>query len=73
MPEARARHHGGGEYDVLRRADLLLGRAAFIGKYLGFGAGLKATLGAVLGPLVSLRWSELRYTIAGQKIDGTQE
>jgi GT2 family glycosyltransferase len=73
VPEARARHQGGGDYDVLRRADLLLGRAAFIGKYLGFGAGLKATLGSILGPLVSFRWGELRYTIAGQKIDGTHE
>jgi len=73
VPEARARHHGGGEYDALRRADLLLGRAAFIGKYLGFGAGLKATLGSIFGPLISFRWGELRYTIGGQKIDGTQE
>jgi N-acetylglucosaminyl-diphospho-decaprenol L-rhamnosyltransferase len=73
VPEAHARHHGGGEYDVLRRADLLLGRAAFIAKYLGFGAGLKATLASILGPLVSFRWGELKYTISGQKIDGTQE
>jgi len=73
VPDARARHQGGGEYDALRRADFLLGRAAFTGKYLGFGAGLKATLGSILASLVSFRWGELRYTIAGQKIDGTQE
>ena len=73
VPGARARHLGGGEYDVLRRADFLLGRAAFIGKYEGFGAGVKAMLASVLGPLVSFRWGEMRYTISGQKIDGTQE
>jgi len=28
--------------------------------------------GAVFGPLVSFRWGELRYTLPGQKIDGTQ-
>jgi GT2 family glycosyltransferase len=73
VPGARARHQGGGEYDVLRRADFLLGRAAFIGKYQGFGAGVNAMLASVLGRLVSFRWGELRYTITGQKIDGTQE
>ena len=73
VPEARAHHQGGGQYDVMRRADLLLGRAAFIGKYQGFGAGLKATVASILVPLVSFRWGELRYTISGQKIDGTHE
>ena len=73
VPGARARHIGGDEYDVLRRADFLLGRAAFIGKYLGFGAGLKATMASIFGPLVSFRWGELRHIVAGQKIDGTQE
>jgi hypothetical protein len=58
---------------VQRRADLLQGRAAFIGKYQGFGAGLKAMLASILGSLVSLRWGEMRYIISGQKIDGTQE
>jgi N-acetylglucosaminyl-diphospho-decaprenol L-rhamnosyltransferase len=73
VPEAHARHQGGGEYDVTRRADLLLGRAAFIGKYQGFAAGLKATLASILVPLITFRWGELRYTISGQKIDGTHE
>lgn len=73
VPEARAHHQGGGENDVMRRADLLLGRAAFIAKYQGFGAGLKATLASILVPLVSFRWGELRYTISGQKIDGTHD
>ena len=73
VPEAHARHQGGGEYDVQRRADLLQGRAAFISKYQGFGAGLKAMLASILGSLVSLRWGEMRYIISGQKIDGTQE
>jgi hypothetical protein len=43
-----------------------------MGKYLGFGAGLRARLGAVVGPLLSFHFGELRYTLAGQKIDGTQ-
>jgi hypothetical protein len=43
-----------------------------MGKYLGFGAGLRVRLAAVVGPLVSFRWGELRYTLAGQRIDGTQ-
>jgi hypothetical protein len=71
-PAARVRHHGSGAYTALERADFLLGRAVFMGKYLGFGAGLRARLGAVFGPLVSFRWGELRYTLPGQKIDGTQ-
>ena len=71
-PAARVRHHGSTAYTALERADFLLGRAIFMGKYLGFGAGLRARLGAVFGPLVSFRWGELRYTLPGQKIDGTQ-
>jgi hypothetical protein len=71
-PAARVRHHGSGAYTALERADFLLGRAVFMGKYIGFGAGLRARLGAVFGPLLSFRWGELRYTLPGQKIDGTQ-
>jgi GT2 family glycosyltransferase len=72
VPEARARHQGGAD-GTLRRADFLLGRATFIGKHQGFGAGLQARLGTILGPLLGLRWGELRYTLGGQKIDGSQE
>jgi hypothetical protein len=71
-PAARVRHHGSTGYSALERADHLLGRAVFMGKYLGFGAGLRARLAAVVGPLVSFHWGELRYTLPGQKIDGTQ-
>jgi N-acetylglucosaminyl-diphospho-decaprenol L-rhamnosyltransferase len=73
VPEARARHVGGGDWDTLRRGDFLLGRAVFIGKYLGFGASLKERIMNVVGPLVSFRWGLLRSTFGGQKIDGTQE
>lgn len=72
-PEARARHQGSADEGTLRRADFLLGRATFIGKHQGFGAGLKARLGAILGAFFSLRWGELRCLVAPQKIDGTQE
>jgi hypothetical protein len=67
------RHHGSAAYSALERADFLLGRAVFMGKYLGFGAGVRARLAAVAGPLLSFRFAELRYTVAGQKIDGTQQ
>jgi GT2 family glycosyltransferase len=71
-PAARVRHYGSEGYSALERADFLLGRAVFLGKYRGFGAGLRARLAAVAGPLVSFRWGEVRYTLPGQKIDGTQ-
>jgi GT2 family glycosyltransferase len=73
VPEALARHQGGADQGALRRADFLLGRAAFLGKYQGFVAGLQARLGTILGPLAGFRFGELRYTLGGQKIDGTQE
>jgi GT2 family glycosyltransferase len=73
VPQARARHHGGSDWDTLRRGDFELGRLTFLGKYQGFAAALKARLGAILGALVSFRWGELRSTFGGQKIDGTQE
>jgi GT2 family glycosyltransferase len=71
-PEARVRHYGQDGYTAEEQADFLLGRAVFMGKYLGFGAGLKARMGAILGPLAGLRLGELRYTVPGQKIDGTK-
>jgi GT2 family glycosyltransferase len=72
VPAARARHAGSQGYSSAERADFLLGRALFHEKYHGFGAGIRARLGSVLGPLVSFRLGVFRYTIAGQKIDGTQ-
>jgi GT2 family glycosyltransferase len=72
-PAVRVRHHGRTAYSAIERADFLLGRAVFLGKYRGFGAGLWARLAAVVGPLLSFRFGELRYTLAGQKIDGTQQ
>ena len=72
IPQARVRHHGSEAYPPLARADFLLSRAVFLGKYQGFGAGLRARLASVFGPLLSFRFGELRYTLAGQKIDGTQ-
>jgi hypothetical protein len=72
VPEVKARHIGSEGYDAAQRADFLLARAAFIGKYNGFAAGLQARLGAVFGPLFGFRFGELSRTISGQKIDGTQ-
>ena len=73
VPAARVRHVGRSAYTSMERADFQLGCAVFLGKYRGFGAGLQARIGAVLRPLSGLRFGELRYTLPGQKIDGTQE
>jgi GT2 family glycosyltransferase len=72
VPSARVRHEGGGAYSSMERADFLLSRAVFLGKYDGFGAGLKARVASIFGPLLGFRIGELKHTIAGQKIDGTQ-
>ena len=55
------------------RADFLLSRAVFLGKYQGFGAGLQARMASIFGPLFGLRLGELKYTLSGQKIDGSQQ
>jgi GT2 family glycosyltransferase len=73
VPSARVCHQGRTDYSSLERADFLLARAVFLGKYQGLGAGIQARLGAVFGPLFGFRFGELRHTLAGQKIDGTQE
>ncbi|HEV2446490.1 MAG TPA: glycosyltransferase [Candidatus Sulfopaludibacter sp.] len=73
LPDVKVRHYGSEGYSAAERADFLLARAAFIGKYRGFGAGLRARLGTIFGPLFGFRFGELSRTIAGQKIDGTQQ
>ncbi|MGA1994811.1 MAG: glycosyltransferase [Bryobacteraceae bacterium] len=72
VPSATVRHYSQGRYAAEERADFLLGRAVFLGKYRGFGAGFQARLAAVFGPLFGFRLSEFSYTIGGKKIDGTQ-
>jgi hypothetical protein len=72
VPTVRVFHAGAGDYTALERADALLGRAAFIAKYQGFFPGMMARLASIFGPLLGLRFGELRYTLAGQKIDGSQ-
>jgi GT2 family glycosyltransferase len=72
VPCARVRHEGRAAYTTVERADLLLGRAAFIGKYQGAVAGFKARLAAIFGPLLGFRLGAVKYTIVGQKIDGAQ-
>jgi len=73
VPEARVRHQPRAGYPAIERADFLLGRAVFLGKYAGFVAGVKARIGSVLGPLAGFRLGELKFTLGGQKIDGKQE
>lgn len=72
IPKARVCHFGGRLPEPITQADYLLGRAVFAGKYLGFGSGLLARLAAIFGPLAAFHLAELRYTLAGQKIDGSQ-
>jgi GT2 family glycosyltransferase len=72
LPTVQVLHHGSPGYSTAERADFLLCQAAFSSKYFGFGAGLKARLAAVFGPLFSFRFGELSRTLSGQKIDGTQ-
>jgi GT2 family glycosyltransferase len=73
IPTVRVFHLGAGDYGSHERADMMLARATFLGKYRGFIEGLAARGGAILKPLAAFRFAELRYTISGQKIDGTQE
>src|ERR1019366_715523 len=73
MPAASVRHQGRSSYTSMEWADFLSSRAVFLGKYEGFLAGIKARIAAVLGGLAAFRLGELKYAIAGQKIDGTQE
>lgn len=72
LPAVQVRHRGSPGYSAAQRADFLLSRAVFLGKYAGLGAGIRARLSAIAGPLFSFRFGELKYTLAGQKIDGTQ-
>jgi GT2 family glycosyltransferase len=72
VPSARVLHHGREEDPAIRRADFRIGRAVWIWKYLGFGAGVAARIGAILQPFATLKLGEFRYTAVGQKIDGSQ-
>lgn len=73
VPDARVRHEPRTAYPSIEKADFLLGKAVFLGKYAGFMTGLQARIGAVLSTLFGFRLGEFKYTISGQKIDGTQE
>jgi hypothetical protein len=68
-PQARVVHHGG-KMDAERAADRQLGRAAFLGKYKGFGAWLAAVAGAAFSALAGFRLGELINILSGKKIDG---
>ena len=73
LPQARARHQGRSEESALRKADRRHGTAAWIGKYGGFWSGLWAQIAALFGALGSLELGVLKYLLAGQKIDGSQQ
>lgn len=73
IPSVRVFHLGAAEYSSRERADMMLAKATFLAKYRGFMQGFGARAGAILKSLAGFRLGELRYTISGQKIDGTQE
>ena len=72
-PDVKVRHQNNRSYSSIERADFRLARAVFMGKYRGFAAGVQARISAVLAPLASFHLGEVKFTISGQKIDGTQE
>ena len=72
LPALHVRHQGRTETSGLLQADFQNSRAVFVSKYQGFAAGLKVRIGAVFSALFGLRLGELKYLLAGQKIDGTQ-
>jgi hypothetical protein len=72
-PQARARHEGRAEDSTLRKADRKQGAAAWIGKYRGFWSGLRARIAAIFGALGSFQFGILRYLLAGQRVDGSQQ
>ncbi|HUO27767.1 MAG TPA: glycosyltransferase family 2 protein [Bryobacteraceae bacterium] len=72
-PQARAVHVGRQSESTLRQADRQQGTVAFIGKYGGFFSGLWAQIASIFGALGSLQLGVLKYLLAGQKIDGSQQ
>jgi len=72
-PAARAHHTGREAESTLRTADRKQGGAAWIGKYGGFWSGFRAQVGAVFGALGSFQLGVVKYLLASQKIDGSQQ
>jgi GT2 family glycosyltransferase len=73
IPSQRVRHRGRDGSSGLLQADFQNSRAVFLGKYQGLAAGLQTRISAVFGALCGFRFGELKYLLASQKIDGTQE
>jgi GT2 family glycosyltransferase len=73
IPSERVRHKGREGSSGLLQADFQNSRAVFLGKHKGFAAGIQVRIGAVFDALFGFRLGELKYLLAGQKIDGTQE
>jgi N-acetylglucosaminyl-diphospho-decaprenol L-rhamnosyltransferase len=72
LPTVRVFHASTGQYTPQERADALLAHAAYLGKYQGFLPGMTARMASIFGPLFSFQFGALRYTVSGQKIDGSQ-
>lgn len=72
VPAARCLHHGRAGTSTERKIDFQTGAAVFVGKHIGFVAGVKARARAVFGALLRFRLGQVVPLISGQKIDGTQ-
>jgi GT2 family glycosyltransferase len=59
------------ENDTVHRADRTVGAAAYLGKHVGSGAGLKFRFGAALGALLRAQLSLVSALVSGQKVDGS--
>lgn len=73
LPQACAHHEGRAGESTLRQADRKLGTSAWTGKYGGFWSGLRAKIFAIFSALGSLQLSMLKYLLASQKVDGSQQ
>ena len=73
VPSARVRHEGGGAYTAAgtRRFPARARRVPRASTWASAPA-CRPAWRAVFGPLLSFRFGELKHTLAGQKIDGTQ-
>jgi GT2 family glycosyltransferase len=72
LPGVRAVHYGRSEESALLQADRQIGRAVFIGKHLGYMAGLQARIAAAFSALAALQFGRLFHLLSSQKVDGTQ-
>jgi GT2 family glycosyltransferase len=72
VSSVKALHDRAGEETSLIAADRAIGTIVFLGKYYGFGAGLKYRISSSLQAIFTFRWGMAKHLLSNQKIDGTQ-